>query len=183
MPSRNIFLLISSFFLLLLSLASGSTNYAKLIHKNAYQYEKDLAYTFQITGKLIGDGDVKLLIEKNKIKGDAFGIGMTTQCDIKLYTNLEGVIENKKGNIKVTICGEGHPQNIPIPGKINFCGPLHGIIKNNKLSLTGKINIKGRLASFAGFKKKEEIVIEITDPNLAKTLNKLQVQEEELASL
>ena len=103
MPSRNIFLLISSFFLLLLSLASGSTNYAKLIHENAYQYEKDLAYTFQITGKLIGDGDVKLLIEKNKIKGDAFGIGMTTQCDINLYTNLEGVVENKKGNIKVTI--------------------------------------------------------------------------------
>ena len=188
MKSKNIFLfkikgtvfflslIIALFFLF--STTRSNINYAKLIHKNTYQYENSLAYTFKIADKLIGTGDVKMTIEKNKIKGIALGKGMTTQCDINLNTNLEGVIENKKGNVIVTISGEGHPQNIPIPGKIKFDGPLEGVIKNKRLNLVGKINIKGRLASFAGFKKKEELVIEITDPAFARTLTEIQNQEE-----
>lgn len=168
-------------FLFLISSNSGNINHAKLISSNTAQLEKTLPYTFSVGKKLTGTGDMTLTIEGKTIKGTALGIGMTCQCDVDFQTNIEGTIDPNKGKINVNVIGIGDP-NIPIPGKINFHGPLKGFLKHKKLNLAGKVNIKGKLASYAGFKKTENIIIQIEDPSFATTLHELQKQER-LASL
>ena len=70
------------------------------------------------------------------------------------------------------VCGTGNPIGILIPGKITFNGPLKGYIKNKILTLKGKVNIKGKLASLGGFKNKEDILIEIQGASLANIFKK-----------
>ncbi len=138
-----------------------------------------LNYTFKVSDKLIGSGVMDLTLEKNKIKGIATGLGRACQCNVDFNTNIEGLIN--KGNIDVTVCGIGDPVGIPIPGKITFNGPLKGFISSKGLTLVGKVNIKGKLASLGGFKNKEDILIEIQGASLVNIFRK-QIHEK-LASL
>ncbi len=128
-------------------------------------------YTFKVSDKLKGIGDIKLIIENNQIKGIASGIGKTAQCQVSFNTNIQGSFHNPKKDIEVAINGIGDPIGIPIPGKITFQGPLKGVIGRDKLSFSGKVHIKGRLAKFAGFKTEEEILIEIPNINVSRTFN------------
>lgn len=166
----------------LLTKNSGNVNHAKLLYQNISQYEKTIPYTFKVGEKLAGTGDMILTIDGKKIKGTALGLGRTCQCNVDFHTNIEGTIDTSCGKVNVTVIGIGDPLGIPIPGKINFHGPLKGFVNHKKLNLIGKVNIKGKLASFAGFKKIEDIVIEISDPSLALKLKEMQRQES-LASL
>jgi hypothetical protein len=100
---------------------------------------------------------------------------------VDFNTNIEGSINKRTGNIDVTVCGIGDPIGIPIPGKITFKGPLKGSVNNNGLTLAGKVNIKGKLATLGGFKNKEDILIEIQGASLANIFKK-QLHEK-LASL
>ena len=139
-----------------------------------------LNYTFKVSDKLIGSGVIDLTLEKNKIRGIATGLGMSCQCNVDFNTNIDGLI-TKAGNINVTVYGIGKPIGIPIPGKISFNGPLKGHVNDKSLTLSGKVNIKGKLAILGGFKNKEDIVIEIQTSSLANIFRK-QLHEK-LASL
>lgn len=140
---------------------------------------KELTYTFKVADKLSGEGDIKLGIDGNKIVGIANGKGMTVGCEIDFLTNIDGGLD--KG-LEVSVRGVGTPLGIPFPGKISFYGPLKGFSQKDKLCLTGNVYIKGILAHYAGFKKVEEIVIEIPDSSLVRTFKEMQRQER-LASL
>ena len=131
-----------------------------------------LNYTFKVSDKLIGSGVMNLTLEKNKIKGIATGLGMACQCNVDFNTNIEGFINKRTGNIDVTVCGIGDPIGILIPGKIMFNGPLKGSVNNKGLILSGKVNIKGKLATLGGFKNKEDILIEIQGASLANIFKK-----------
>lgn len=168
--------------LFLITNNAGNINHAKLIYQNIPQYEKTLSYTFKVGKKLAGTGDMALSIEGKKIKGTALGIGKTCQCNVDFHTNIEGTIDTSCGKVNVNVAGIGDPLGIPIPGTINFHGPLKGLVKHKKLNLIGKVTIKGILAKYAGFKKTENIVIEINDPSFAITLEEIKKQEK-LASL
>ena len=174
-------------FLLILILPSGiiNKNYANAVNPIKTNPITDfcgekLNYTFKVSDKLIGSGIIDLTLEKNKIKGTAVGLGMTCQCNVDFNTNIDGLI-NKTGNIDVTVCGIGDPIGILLPGKITFNGPLKGYVNDKSLTLSGKVNIKGKLASLGGFKNKEDIVIEIQGASLANIFKK-QLREK-LASL
>ena len=188
--NKNLNLIKISAFLFLLSLilSFGSTNrnYANAINpvkiNSLVISGEKLNYTFKVSDKLIGSGVIDLTLEKNKIKGIATGLGMACQCNVDFNTNIDGLINKATGNIDVTVCGIGNPIGILIPGKITFNGPLKGYINNKSLTLTGKVNIKGSLARCAGFKNTEDILIEITDPFLARALKQIQNQRN-LASL
>ena len=158
-----------SLLVILVFMSSGATtvNHAKLINHchdvTSYTptYKEELVYTFKVADKLVGNGAIKLTIEKNKIRGTATGLGMVTQCDIDFLTSIEGTLNSKSGDIDVIVTGEGNPLKIPVPGKVSFYGPLKGFLKNDKLILVGKVNIKGYLAHCAGFKNKEDLLIEM----------------------
>ena len=143
----------------------NSSNHAKLIPYFG-TYEKKFLYTFQIGDKLVGNGEMLLTIKKNKIEGTAIGLGMTSNCNVELCSMINGIIDLNKGKIDVNIIGEGDPTGIILPGKINFHGPLKGFLQHKKFNLTGKVNINGRLASLAGFKKSEKLQVIISDPSL-----------------
>ncbi len=127
-------------------------------------------YTFKISDKLVGTGDVKLKINDNQIKGIANGIGKTSQCNVNFNTSIDGSLNNP-GDIMVSISGIGNPKGIPIIGKISFQGPMEGTINHNTLSLTGTVHIKGKLARYAGFKDEEELLIEIPNLTILKASN------------
>ena len=167
------------FFILISTLSFGSTkrNYANAINpaktNSLFSFcGEKLNYTFKVSDKLIGSGIIDLALEKNKIKGIATGLGMACQCNVDFNTNIDGLINKATGNIDVTVCGIGNPIGILIPGKITFNGPLKGYINNKSLTLTGRVNIKGKLATLGGFKNKEDILIEIQGSSLANIFRK-----------
>lgn len=126
-------------------------------------YEKEVPYVFMVSDKLTGYGVMKVTIEKDIIKGVALGKGMTCKYDIDFESNFEGTLNSSKGDVNVVLKGQGIPLKIPFKSKIQFNGPLKGFYKQNKLKLVGKVNIKGVLAKYAGCKKKEEVLIEVTE--------------------
>ena len=134
-------------------------------------------YTFKISDKLKGKGDIKLIIDKDQIKGIASGIGKTSIYEVSFNTNIKGFLNspNKDNDIEVAISGIGDPIGIPIPGKVTFQGPLKGIISQDKLSFVGTVHIKGRLAKCAGFKNEEEILIEIPNIDISRTLSHIEL--------
>ncbi len=146
-------------------------------------YEDELDYSFNVSDKLSGNGEVKLLLSSSKLKGTAVGIGKTDQCDVDFLTDFEGDLNSKDGVITVSVKGEGDPKGIPLPGKIAFNGPLKGYLKDKKLNLVGKVQIKGKLARYAGFKKEEDLVIEIDTTKLVPAARKKMQSFEKLASL
>ena len=159
---------------------ANATNVEKTNPNISFNNEK-LNYTFKVSDKLIGHGIIDLTLKENKIKGIATGLGMTCQCNVDFNTNIDGLINKKTRNIDIIVCGIGNPIGILIPGKITFNGPLKGYVKDKNLTLVGKVNIKGKLASLGGFKKKEDILIEIQGSSLANVFRK-QIPEK-LASL
>ena len=141
-------------------------------------YEDELDYDFKVADKLIGNGIVKLVVDENKLTGIAIGLGKTDQCDVDFSTSFKGNLNDKNGSINLSVIGIGDPKGIPIPGKISFDGPLKGHFKDKKLNLIGKVHIKGKLARVAGFKKEEEVVIEIdTSKLIPAALKKIQDAE------
>ena len=152
-------------FLIILFFCLCNINYANVINqfsdtKNAVDKIEKLKYTFKVSDKLIGKGEIEITIHDKKIFGIATGIGMTSQCDVELHSKIEGTVGGSINDIDVTVFGEGEPQ-IPLPGKIKFNGPLRGFVHKKKLCLNGDVHIKGRLAYFAGFKNTEDLFIEI----------------------
>ena len=123
--------------------------------------EKELTYTFKVSDKLEGKGKMTVTLENKKIVGTAVGLGMSCQCNVNLNSSISGTVDEKNKQINVSITGIGDPVGILIPGKIAFSGPLKGEINNKVLELSGKVKIKGRLASYAGFKEIELLVINI----------------------
>ncbi|KAF0227518.1 MAG: hypothetical protein FD167_4835, partial [bacterium] len=142
--------------LLLTSTSTTNTNHAKLINPT-----KDLAYIFKISDKLEGTGEMVLTLNKNKIKGTASGVGIACKRDINFLTNIEGTINYLNGDINVTVTGTGDPQGVIPLGKVVYQGPLKGSFVGSKIRLVGKVDIKGTVARYAGFKDKEDILIEI----------------------
>lgn len=138
---------------------SFEKNIRSLESNSDINIEEKLPYTFNISDKLTGSGEVNLFIGKNKIKGSAIGIGMTCQCDVDLTTNIDGLFSDLE-YISVIVSGIGDPKGL-IPGKISFSGPLKGEVSKGKISLVGNVNIEGKLAKLAGFNEVEEVVIEI----------------------
>lgn len=157
--------------LVLLILGISNTNHAMVTSLNtqskiislAENNQKELSYCFFVADKLEGIGEIKLQVEKNnKLKGIASGIGMTEKCDIDFHSNFDGVVNSKNGTVKVEIKGIGNPLKVLLPGKVTYHGPLTGELKDGKLSLSGKVYIKGGLAKYAGFNDAEDLQIEIT---------------------
>ena len=160
------------FILFLFSTNGTNVNYAgvidkshditdSLIYKVLDKSENKLAYKFEISEKLIGNGAVKLSLNENKIKGVATGIGMTCQCNVDFLTKMEGTLDKSSGIVTVNVKGIGNPVGIFRISKIGFNGTIKGTIQEEKLALNGKVNIEGKLARFAGFKKTEDLLIEI----------------------
>lgn len=140
-----------------------------------------LPYIFKVSDKLIGNGEIDIVVEDNKITGKAIGIGMTALHIVDLTTNIEGILSDLNF-IDVTVTGTGDPQGL-IPGKISFSGPLKGEVGKNELVFKGRVNIDGKLARCAGFNETEEISIEIQGDSLIKAYNKQKSKQEKLASL
>ncbi len=166
------YLITSISLILILIIFLANNNHASAINPiktnifSDFQGEK-VHYTFKVSDKLIGSGVMDLSLQKNKITGIATGLGMSCQCNVDLNTNIDGLINTSTGNINVTVCGTGKPRGIPIPGKITFNGPLKGALNSKSLTLSGEVNIEGRLATLGGFKNKEDILIEIQIDSLA----------------
>lgn len=168
-------------FLFLLSLLIGAfnENYANVINQSKDPLadlkvlQEDLTYTFKVADKLVGKGDIKLLVNKGQITGTACGIGMTSIYDVDFHTIINGTIDKSNSEINVNVSGEGDPLEVPIPGKISFHGPLKGFLDRGKLNLIGSVHINGILARYAGFKKTEDLVIEIEGPSLVASLASL----------
>lgn len=144
------------------------------------KYEREIAYTFKIKNKLIGTGNIKVLVARNKIRGIARGLGKTKLCNVDFKTRLTGIYDNHNDKISVLVHGKGDPLRIFSPGKVSFYGPLKGKLKGNKLKLKGKVTINGIASNFAGFDKTEELQIEISDKTLAREINEIR---QRLASL
>lgn len=175
----KIVLLLISFFLS--TFTGENINYAMVLNQHGTKAsnstnQNEFDYTFKVGNKLEGDGQIKLIIEKNEIKGTAVGIGMTIQCNVDFLTKIHGKVNPKRG-LEISVDGIGDPIGIPIPGKITFQGPLKGFVHDKKLSLTGKVKIKGALARCAGFKKTEDILVEIPSSYLVKAFKKIQKQD------
>lgn len=169
--------------LVVFPLGTTNLNYAKpLINKPIMQnlQGEKLIYSFEIIDKLKGNGEIALSLENEKLNGIATGIGMSCQCNVDFNTNISGVFDKSGKNIEVTVEGIGKPIGIIIPGKITFSGPLKGIIANNYLNLTGKVNINGKLAKLGGFKEQENIMIKI---QLQELVEKLEKKSNQIVSL
>lgn len=183
--NRLLFIAITSVLALFyLWLISTNMNYAKVVRYPDKKEEQhillqgeEFGYTFNVADKLAGDGEIKLTVRKNKIKGMARGIGMLRQCDVDFYTNVSGLLDYTNGEINIVVKGEGDPKRIPLPAKVYFHGPLRGFLKDGKLCFTGEVSIKGALARLVGFKKKEDLSIEIPSPSLARSLQTMQKQK------
>lgn len=127
-------------------------------------YSKKLDYQFSIAEKIVGAGIVDLSIYENHIAASAEGKGRAGKYKVGLETILNGSIDNSKGVIRVDMEGSANP---PVPGKVRFSGPLIGKFNSKgKLELRGRVNISGYLASYAGFEKSENVLIEISDQTL-----------------
>lgn len=156
--------------LAVLLICAANINYANVINQSftgeniSDLVEEQLDYTFKVSDKLFGNGEIKLSIGNNKVTGIAVGIGMTSKCNVDFLTKLDGTLGDSKRKIEVTISGEGDPQGVPIPGKIKFHGPLNGVYHGKKLFLVGTVHINGSLARYAGFNNTEELLIEIQEP-------------------
>ncbi len=146
----------------------------------SFNIEEKLPYTFKISDKLKGNGEIKLSIDGNKITGQAKGLGKTYECNVDLVTNIHGLFNNLD-YIQVNVDGVGDPKGI-IPGMIGFSGPLQGHIEDNTITLIGNVNIEGCLAKLGGFKDTEEVIIEIPAKNLIQAY-KNKIKENELASI
>ncbi len=170
-PTKSIKAINLFLFILISILLFYTTNKNSANETNDFCSEK-LNYTFKVSDKLIGAGLIDLTLEKDKIKGIATGLGMSCQCNVDFNTNIEGSIDKHTGDVYITVSGIGKPIGILLPGKITFNGPLKGYIKNKNLTFRGKVNIKGALASLGGFKKKENILIEIEGEALANIFKK-----------
>ena len=174
--------------LCLIPMFANSSNiyHAKVINNPLKIIDTDLSkefvYNFKISDKLIGNGDIKLTINGDKITGFASGLGMTCQCNVDLKTEISGEINKHDGSIVINVSGIGDPLGIPIPGKVTFKGPLNAFPENEKISLIGKVEISGRLARYGGFNNIEDLVIEIPDVYLSKRFIELQ-SKKNLASL
>ncbi|MBI3591580.1 MAG: hypothetical protein HY094_09430 [Candidatus Melainabacteria bacterium] len=173
--------------LLFMSTNTVNINYAKLLNegRTSSYYDistKEFPYIFKVSDKLQGTGSILLSVEDSKIKGTATGIGKVCQCNIDFQTKIDGDFNGSNGSINIAVDGVGDPVGILPPGKVTFQGPLKGSLTDKKLTLTGKVNIKGSLASYAGFKNIEDIIIEIPDSTLAKTFKQIQ-NKRSLASL
>lgn len=140
-----------------------------------------LPYIFKVSDKLIGNGEINIVVEGNKISGKAKGIGMTSQHVVDLSTNIDGILNNLK-YIDVNVTGTGDPQGL-IPGKISFSGPLMGELSENQLIFKGKVNIDGKLARCAGFEEMEDVSIEIQGEDLIQAYNEQKLKQGKLASL
>ena len=68
--------------LLFISTSKVNINHAKTITNCTQDISKEFAYTFKVSDKLDGAGEILLSIENNLIKGTATGLGMTCQCNI-----------------------------------------------------------------------------------------------------
>lgn len=164
--SKILFYLIA--LVLLLFFPSTSVNHAKLLNNSESEsfdllksrYEDSLDYTFKVSNKLLGKGEIKLIIEQGKIEGIANGTGKTSNCSVDFRTNIIGSLNKLDKVINVEVNGEGDPL-VPFPGKVSYTGPLMGYFRDGKLNLVGKVTIKGRLAKYAGFDNTEDLVIEI----------------------
>ena len=181
---KTYFSIVLALMLLFVSTSKVNINHAKIISPD---YAKDMcskefAYTFKVSDKLDGKGEILLSIENNLIKGKATGLGMTCQCNIDFETTVQGKVDDLNGKINIAVNGIGDPLGIPLPGKVTFQGPLEGYLKDGKVFLAGKVNIKGCLAHYAGFNKVEDLLIEIPDSSLAKAFKELQSRKS-LASL
>lgn len=179
------FSFLTALLLVFLSTFAVNINYAKLIQISDSVYDlpgKELPYTFKISDKLNGNGQLTLSIEDNKIKGIANGIGRVYQCNVDFLTNIDGNVDYTTGKINIEVTGIGDPQNIPLPGKITFKGPLKGTLDGEKICLSGEVNINGYLALTAGFNSTENVLIEISDPYIAKVFKQLKLKNN-LASL
>ncbi len=172
--------------LLFVSTNTSNINYAKMINQKEIICNeiptREFPYTFKVSDKLAGNGTILLSFEKNKLSGKASGLGMTCQYNVNFLSNITGSLDDSNKKLNVEMEGIGDPIGILIPGKVTFRGPLKGFLSNGKVCLAGKVDILGGLASLAGFEKKEDILIEIQDPSLAKTFKKIQ-SSEDLASL
>lgn len=140
-----------------------------------------LPYIFKVSDKLVGNGEIDIVVEDNKITGKAIGIGMTALHVVDLTTDINGIL-NDLNYIDVNVTGTGDPQGL-IPGKISFSGPLKGEVSKKELIFKGRVNIDGKLARCAGFNETEEISIEIQGETLIQAYNKQKLKQEKLASL
>lgn len=166
---KNILKLVTA--LLLLSVSQADVYHAKVIDQGCGVepgFSKDgLDYTFKVGTRedkslLFGTGMIKLSASRDKkMKGIATGIGMTHQGDIDFLTNLKGEIDDKHKVILASVNGVGIPIGILKVSKISFNGKVKGFLKEEKLTLVGKVNIEGKLAHLAGFKDVEDLLIEI----------------------
>ena len=175
--TRKVFALVVLFTAFAVFLTNG-TNYARTVDQtklaSSTEYEKEIAYTFKIKNKLEGTGNVKILATTNKIRGIAKGIGKTSICNVDFQTNLSGIYDDKADKVKIVVRGNADPLRTFSVGKVSFHGPLKGKLKGKKLKLKGKVIISGIAASFAGFNKTEELVIEISDSTLASHIREIK---------
>ena len=180
---QNILCLALMMLLLILLIISNlyNTNYASVNPAVFYSLEK-LPYSFQVGNKLIGDGEMTICLEKNKISGKAIGIGKTNTYNIKLYSSIDGTLDLHKGSINININGDGNINQAFLGGKISFQGPLKGLFRHRDSKLIGEVNIKGKVARLAGFKKYEKILIVIKDPSFTSTLKDFKKNSAYLAT-
>lgn len=154
----------------LLPFGTSKVNYAMIpspdFNNVASICKNDLAYTFKVSDKLYGEGKIDLTYEDGKIKGIAKSRSSICKHDVDFVTNLDGKLDPGKKTIKMKVNGTGNPITIPVPGKVVFEGPIKGLIKGDKIILSGEVKIKGWLAGYAGFNKTENLSIEITDPEV-----------------
>jgi len=156
---------------LLLSICTVKISYAEANNLGSMDKQNTLleeSYTFRVADKLIGKGVVKLSLGKNEFTGIATGTGKILFCKVDVNANIVGVLNDTNRYIDSTITGIGDPQGRLIPGKVSFYGPLKGSFQNEKIILSGKINIKGWLRRFARLKRVEDLFIEIPYQSFAK---------------
>ena len=124
---------------------------------------KKLIYRFRIPNKLEGEGEIELTLDAKGIKGLAKGEGKASKCKINFDTDIKGTVNKFNGIVEVVLNGVGKPIGILLPGKITYKGPLKGRLNytTKNLLLKGTVAISGKLASLGGFKKSEDIEIEI----------------------
>lgn len=143
-----------------------SNNYASMDEQNILLEE---ICTFRVADKLIGNGVVKLSLGKDKFTGTVIGTGQAAFCTVDLNADIAGVVNDTNRYINLTIAGVVDPQGTLIPGTVHFDGPLKGTFQNDKISLSGKIHLRGWLTRFARFEEVEDLSIEIPYQSFAQT--------------
>jgi len=160
---------------LLLSICTVQMSYAEANNLGSMMDKQNTlleeSYTFRVADKLIGKGVVKLSLGKNEFTGTATGTGKILFCKVDVNADIVGVVNDTNRYIGLTITGIGDPRGRLIPGKVSFYGPLKGSFQNEKIILSGKINIIGWLRRFARLKRVEDLFIEIPYQSFAKIVN------------